>query len=60
MTPFETSNFHHYNQNNNYTCPKCLCLVPMVDPFKDEQDPRSPLEKHIEWHKWLHEMYKNG
>ena len=57
----KTYNFQHqWSKDQKFICPKCYALIPMVDPFPEESDPRSTFEKHIEWHKWLHLTYRKG
>lgn len=54
-----TNNFNfNYEATKHQTCPMCLAVIPLIDPFHDEKDSRSAYQKHIEWHKWLHESYK--
>lgn len=37
-------------------CPLCHALIHDKDPFESIEDPRTPMQKHRDWHKFMHFM----
>ena len=39
-------------------CKFCWALVSDKDPFASIEDARTPMEKHLDWHKYLHNTFQ--